>query len=58
MDIHYFDSPLGTIKVRGDIAGVQGSFEECLPEQKYSTTPWFLVWNNYNNSLLNAMRLI
>lgn len=23
MDIHYFDSPLGTIKVRGDVAGVQ-----------------------------------
>ena len=23
MDIHYFDSPLGTIKVKGDVAGVQ-----------------------------------
>ena len=23
LDIHYFDSPLGTIKVRGDVAGVQ-----------------------------------
>ena len=29
MDIHYFDSPLGTIKVRGDVAGVQEvRFEE------------------------------
>lgn len=23
LDIHYFDSPLGTIKVKGDVAGVQ-----------------------------------
>ena len=23
MDIHYFESPLGTIKVKGDVAGVQ-----------------------------------
>lgn len=31
MDIHYFDSPLGTIKVRGDVAGIQEVvFEEPL----------------------------
>ena len=40
MDIHYFDSPLGTIKVRGDVAGVQEvCFEECLFEQKNSPVP-------------------
>ena len=44
MDIHYFDSPLGTIKVRGDVAGVQEvRFEECLPEQKNTTVPNTLV---------------
>ena len=33
MDIHYFDSPLGTIKVRGDVAGVQEVlFEESTLE--------------------------
>lgn len=31
MDIHYFDSPLGTIKVKGDVAGIQEvCFEEAL----------------------------
>ena len=40
VDIHYFDSPLGTIKVRGDVAGVQEvCFEECLVEQKNTTVP-------------------
>ena len=33
LDIHYFDSPLGTIKVRGDVAGVQEVlFEESTLE--------------------------
>ena len=35
LDIHYFDSPLGTIKVRGDVAGVQEVlFEESTLEME------------------------
>lgn len=37
MDIYYFDSPLGTIKVRGDVAGVQEVvFEEPLLNENNS----------------------
>ena len=44
MDIHYFDSPLGTIKVKGDVAGVQEvCFEECNLEQKNSSVPNSLI---------------
>ena len=43
MDIHYFDSPLGTIKVRGDVAGVQEVlFEESTLEME-NTVPNYLV---------------
>lgn len=43
MDIHYFDSPLGTIKVKGDVAGVQEVlFEESTLEME-KTVPMFLV---------------
>ena len=44
MDIHYFDSPLGTIKVKGDVAGVQEvCFAECNLEQKNSIVPNSLI---------------
>ena len=44
VDIHYFDSPLGTIKVKGDVAGVQEvCFEECNLEQKNSSVPNSLI---------------
>ena len=43
MDIHYFDSPLGTIKVRGDVAVVQEVlFEESTLEME-NTVPNYLV---------------
>jgi len=43
LDIHYFDSPLGTIKVRGDVAGVQEVlFEESTLEME-NTVPNYLV---------------
>lgn len=43
LDIHYFDSPLGTIKVRGDVAGVQEVlFEESTLEME-NTVPISLV---------------
>ena len=42
MDIHYFDSPLGTIKVKGDVAGVQVLFVESALEID-NTVPSCLV---------------
>ncbi len=43
MDIHYFNSPLGTIKVRGDVDGVQEvRFEKSTLEME-NTVPICLV---------------
>ena len=43
MDIHYFNSPLGTIKVRGDVEGVQEvRFEKSTLEME-NTVPICLV---------------
>ena len=43
MDIHYFDSPLGTIKVRGDVAGVQEVLFEKSTLEIENTVPNNLV---------------
>ncbi len=43
LDIHYFDSPLGTIKVKGDVAGVQEVLFENSTLDNDTTVPTCLV---------------
>ena len=43
LDIHYFDSPLGTIKVRGDVAGVQEVLFEDSTLEMENNVPICLV---------------
>ena len=43
LDIHYFESPLGTIKVKGDVAGVQEVLFEKSTLEMENTVPLYLV---------------